>query len=166
VPAGHVAADDAAMRQIEKSVGTGFTALSAWDMQIYPHEQVLADVQNLQAAVADLQLTTPNTDDALTHLGNVALTGYGLMLSHPVYVADLARRRPDYYRADWGAQGHLIDYLDVMPEYGAISGGTWGPGTIASLQTMAASDVTDLNSRLAAMTAVLRAITPQVAALD
>ena len=166
IPTGNAAADNESMRPIEKSIGTGFTALDAWDSQVYPHEQVLADVQNLQAAVADLQQTTPDTDDALTSLSNVALTGYGLVLSHAVYAADLQRRAPDYFRADWGSQGHLIDYLDVMPEYNDIAAGTWGPGTITSLQAMAASDVTDLNARLSAMTTVLQTITPQIAALD
>lgn len=161
----HYAAVDATLRGIEKAVGRGFTALSAWDAQIYPHEQVLSDILSLDAAVADLQKVSPDRTDALNQLSNVALTGYGLMLSHSVYVADLARRDPHYARADWGAQGHVIKYLDVIPQYRAIAAGTWGPATISQLQAMAASDVVDLNKRLNAMSAVLESITPQFAAL-
>ena len=62
-------------------------------------------------------------------------------------------------------RGIPIDYLDVIPQYDAIQGGTWDAATVSSLQAMAASDVTDLNARLAAMTTVLHTITPQIAAL-
>jgi hypothetical protein len=165
IPATRDAAVDASMLQIEKAIGANLTALSAFDTTIYPHQQVLGDIQCLDAAIADLQETTPNTADALTQLSNVALTYYGLMLSHDVYVADLTRRLATYKRADWGAQGHPIDYLDVIPQYDAIQGGTWDAATVSSLQAMAASDVTDLNARLAAMTTVLHTITPEIAAL-
>ena len=171
IPLAHYDAVNASLRQIEKSVGRGFTALSAWDSQIYPHEQVLNDVQSLNGAIADLQATTPgandaHTSDALTQLGNVALTGYGMMLSHSVYVADLKRRSPTFLRADWGAQGHVINYLDVMPQFNAIAAGTWDASTVTALQAMRDGDVTDLNARLDAMSDVLETITPQLTALN
>ncbi len=165
VPAADDAAVDASMLQIEKAIGGNLTALSAFDTTIYPHQQVLWDVQYLDAAIADLQKITPDTADALSQLSNVAVTYYGLMLSHDVYTADLTRRLATFERADWGAQGHLIDYLDVIPQYDAIQGGTWDATTISGLQAMAASDVTDLNARLDAMTSVLQTITPEIAAL-
>ena len=165
IPAGHYATVDRRLRHIEKRINSSFTALTAWDFGCYPHQQVLNDVQSLEQAIAALQAKPADTATALDALSNVALTGYGLMLSHSVYLHDLTRRQPSYSRVDWGGQGHLIHYLDVTPQYNAIEAGTWGAGTVAQLQAMCHKDLCDLNSRLNAMSATLKAVTPQIKAL-
>ncbi len=170
IPAANVAAVNTGLRAVEKAIGTGFTALDAWDSQVYPHQQVLSDVQYLNAAITDLEASTPGAKDARTRnalkqLSNVALTGYGLWLSPDVYKAELARRTPTYYRADWGAQGHLIDYLNVIPEMTDISSGDWKHNTIVSLRNMAKSDTNDLEKRIDDMTTVLTSVTTQLNSL-
>lgn len=165
IPARHVPAVNAMLRQIEKQINDNLTALSAWDWQIYPHEQVLNDVLSLEWAIDALQQDPADTDTALEALSNVALTFYGLMLSHDVYLYDLARRDPNYDRVTWGAQGHLIHYLDVIPQFNAIASGTWDGQTIADLQAMLDLDLSDLNGRLNAMSDALEQVTPLVEAL-
>jgi hypothetical protein len=100
-------------------------------------------------------LKAGRTDKALKALGNVALTWYGLYFSHDVYTYDLERRLPTHPRVTWGAQGHLIDYLDVIPQYRAITKGTWDDSTVKSLKEMRNSDLDDLNLRLEAMAQTL-----------
>ena len=170
IPAANVAAVNTGLRAVEKAIGTGFTALDAYDSQVYPHQQVLSDIQYLQKAVADLEATTAgakdaHTKDALDQLSNVALTWYGLWLSPDVYAAELARRTPTYYRADWGAQGHLIDYLNVIPEMTDIASGDWKHSTIAHLDQLVTSDTHDLDTRITDMTTVLVDVTAQLSAL-
>ena len=165
IPASHYSAVDRRLRHIEKLLNSSFSALTAWDYGCYPHQQVLNDVQCLEQAIAALQAKPADTTTALNSLSNVALTSYGLMLSHSVYLHDLTRRLPGYYRVDWGGQGHLIHYLDVTPQYNAIQAGTWGAGTVAHLQAMCHKDLCDLNSRINAMSATLECVTPQIKAL-
>jgi hypothetical protein len=107
----------------------------------------------------------PDTSDAQTALSNVALTAVGLVLDHSQYVIELRHHDPSYSRVTWGGQGHLVHYLDLMPQYNAITAGTWNSTTIAQLTTMRNLDVSDLNTRLKAMDAALRILTPQVKAL-
>jgi aminopeptidase YwaD len=146
--------------KIEKLLNGNFTALNAWDYTCYPQQQVLWDVEYLNTAISALDQSQPKPATALTALSNVALTFYGLTFSHDVYLYDLTRRDPNYYRVTWGAQGHLIHYLDVVPQYRAIEAGTWGPDTVSQLKAMRALDISDLNSRLNAMSNVLEQATP------
>jgi hypothetical protein len=80
-------------------------------------------------------------------------------------VIELKHHDPSYSRVTWGGQGHLVHYLDVVPQYDAIAAGTWDATTIKQLTAMRDLDVRDLNSRLKAMDATLRAITPQIKTL-
>lgn len=99
------------------------------------------------------------TGRALSALSNVALTWYGLYFSHPVYLYDLTRRVPSYPRVTWGAQGHLINYLDVIPQYRAIEHDTWDASTVKDLKAMRNGDLADLDSRLKDMAGVLEEVT-------
>ena len=165
IPASHDGAVDVQLRGVEKRLNSSFASLNAWDYNCYPHEQVLNDVQCLEAAIAALQAQPADTATALDALSGVALTSYGLMLDQPVYLHDLMRRDPAYYRVDWGGEGHLVDYLNVVPQYDAIQAGTWTTGTVAQLHAMLTRDLRDLNARLDAMTATLQAVTPVVQTL-
>jgi hypothetical protein len=165
IAAAHYAAVNRSLLRIEKTIDKSFTALDVWDQTIYPHQQVLSDVQSLNTAIADLQKATPDASDAQTALANVALTAVGLVLDHSKYVIELKHHDPSYSRVTWGGQGHLVHYLDVVPQYDAIAAGTWDATTIKQLTAMRDLDVRDLNSRLKAMDATLRAITPQIKTL-
>lgn len=160
IPDTAVAEANTSLLEIERLINGNLTALSAWDWTAYPHEQVLADVQNLEKAISALQGGKP--DKALRPLSNVALTWYGLYFSHDVYTYDLERRLPSHPRVTWGAQGHLIDYLDVIPQYRAIQKGSWDTSTTKDLKRMRKSDLADLDSRLDAMAGVLEEVTALV----
>ena len=165
IPATHDAAVNRSLLAIEKKINRSFTALNVWDQTIYPHVQVLADIQNLDTAIADLQKGSPDTAGAETALSNVALTAVGLVLDHSKYLIELRHHDPSYSRVTWGGQGQLVHYLDVIPQYDAIAGGTWNATTVGQLTAMRDSDLTDLNARLVRMDAALRVITPMVTAL-
>ena len=162
IPANSVPSANATLLKVEKLINGNLTALSAWDWTIYPHEQVRDDLLYLNQAISALDQSQPKPAVALDALSNVALTSYGLLFSHDVYVHDLTRRDPDYYRVTWGAQGHLINYLDVVPQYRAIEAGTWDADTIAQLKAMRLLDVGDLNSRLVDMAEALDAAAVRV----
>ena len=71
IPAAHFAADNASLLKIEKHVSRALTGLSPFESTVYPHEQVLLDVQSLNEAIADLQAQPADADDALSALANV-----------------------------------------------------------------------------------------------
>ena len=144
---------------MEKLLNRNMTALSAFDSTVYPHEQVLSDVQSLNAAITALEQATPDTGATLANLSNVALTYNGLSFSHDVYAFDLTRRLPNYYRAVWGSEGHPIIYLDVIPECNAIAAGAWNQATVDSLMAKRNLDLRDLNCRLKAMANTLETAT-------
>ena len=148
---------NAKLLELEALLNGNLTALSAWDWTAYPHEQVLGDVWFLGKAISALQQDRP--DKALRALGNVALTWYGLYFSHEVYMYDLERRLPTHPRVTWGAQGHLINYLDVIPQYRAIERGTWDGNTVRELKKMRNLDLSDLDSRIDDMAGVLEQAT-------
>jgi len=157
IPEAAFAEANATLLEIERLINGNLTALSAWDWTVYPHEQVLGDVQNLDEAIAALQGQRPSR--ALSALGDVALTWYGLYFSHDVYTYDLERRLPSHPRVTWGAQGHLIDYLDVIPQYRAIEKGRWDASTVRDLKRMRNGDLADLDARLDAMAQALEEVT-------
>ena len=68
ISASDIPAVNAALMQIEKQISTSFTALDAWDTTIYPHEQVLWDVEYLRSAIGALTGTIPNGAAALAAL--------------------------------------------------------------------------------------------------
>lgn len=165
IPLAHYGAVNRALLRIEKTTDKSFTALSVWDQTIYPHQQVLSDIEYLDAAIADLQKSVPDTSAAQAALSNVALTAVGLVLDHSKYVIELKHHSTSYSRVTWGGQGHLVHYLDVMPQYNAITAGTWDATTVAQLGAMRDLDVRDLNARLRAMDTALKTITPQIRTL-
>jgi hypothetical protein len=164
IPDTAVAEANTSLLEIERLLNGNLTALSAWDWTAYPHEQVLGDVWYLDKAIAALRSEEP--DRALRALGNVALTWYGQYFSHQVYLYDLERRLPSHPRVTWGAQGHLIDYLDVMPQYRDIEKGRWDASTLKDLRGMRNGDLTDLDSRLDSMAQVLEEVTRVRASAD
>jgi hypothetical protein len=166
IPTAHYAAVNAALLKIQKKVSLSLTGLTPFQTTVYPHEQVLLDVQSLNQAIAALQASPADTATALSALSSIDWTSNGLMLSHNVYRHLLQRLNPMYSRVAWGAQAHPVwPLLDVMPQYNAIDSGTWNEGTIDQLQVMRNRDLGDLNHRLTAMSVALEKITPRIVAL-
>jgi hypothetical protein len=160
----HEAAVNAVLLRVEKLLNGNFTALTAWDTTCYPHEQVMWDLQYLESAIQELEAATSGdaVPGALDALGNVGVTWNGLYFSHDVYTFDLSRRLPTYYRANWGAQGQPIIYLDVIPQYRAIEDGSWTVTTVHELKAMRDRDIRDLNKRLDRMSCTLERATALV----
>jgi len=139
---------------IEKKIHKAFTALDSWDSTVYPHEQVLYDIQQLQAALAALE---PPVDEAaaLEALSSVGYTGAGLDFSHENYLMQLAMKQPGWWGGlFWGEQGHLSPLLDVRPTMADIESGDYDAAK-ATLESFTASEVEELNARLSAISDAL-----------
>ena len=154
----------ARLMAIEKLLSSNFTALSWWDDTIYPHEQVLWDLQGVNAAIGALDRSQPQARAALDALAGVGYSYYGLLASEPVYLHELNRHDPDYWAIAWGGQGHLPQPIDVMPEYRLVGSGDYD-AALEGLYAERGSQIGQLNERLAAIADVLAAATPQVNAL-
>lgn len=149
---------------IEKIIHDDFTALDCWDYTIYPHEQVLRDVQQLNASLEALGESTVDADAAAVPLWDVGQMYYGLMFSYDAFVDDQQRHDPGYHRIAWGGQGQLAPYLDLVAEYDQIYAGDYAAAA-ASLATVRDAEVDLLNERLSAMAATLEKVTPKIVSL-
>lgn len=139
---------------IEKKIHNSFTALDAWDSTVYPHEQVLYDIQQLQAALAALEAPV-DAAAALEALSSVGYTDAGLDFSHENYLLQVAMKQPGWWGGVyWGEQGHLSPLLDVRPTMADIEAGDYDTAR-ATLESFKASEVEELNARLCAMSETL-----------
>jgi len=164
LPASVWSQTSARLMAIEKLLSSNFTALSWWDDTIYPHEQVLWDLQGVNAAIGALDRSQPQVRAALDALAGVGYSSYGLLASEPVYLHELDRHDPGYWAIAWGGQGHLPQPIDVMPEYRLVGSGDYDAALIG-LRLERGRQVGQLNERLAAIADVLDAATPQVDSL-
>jgi hypothetical protein len=163
IPASQVRSVNKALMAIEVDVNSAFTALDCWDVTIYPHQQVLWDIQYLDAALAALQ--DPVDDDAaLSAMTSVGINFYGPPFSYENYLYALERHDPDYPALYWGAQGHLAPYLDVMPSYWNVKAGNYDVAS-AALSGQRADEVAELNARIDEMCDVIEDVIPQIQAL-
>ena len=154
---------NAVLLSLEKTINSNFTALSVWDKTIYPHQQVLWNIESLDQAIGALQ-PIPAPGAAYNALANVGTTWFGLNFSYDVYLESLSWHDPSFPYLFWGAQGRLAKYLDVMPQWGKVAAGDYA-GAAADLAAMRNGEISDLNTRLRAMTHVLRDVTPRLRTL-
>jgi Iap family predicted aminopeptidase len=139
---------------IEKRINKSFTGLDAWDSTVYPHAQVLYDLQQLGAALAALEDPVSEAA-ALDALSEVGYTAAGLDFSYENYQMQVAMKQPGWWGGlFWGAQGHLSPLPDVMPAMDKIASGRYGAAR-ASLGAIVTSEVDELNDRLDGMSATL-----------
>ena len=151
---------NAVLLSLEKTINSNFTALSVWDATIYPHQQVLWNIEALDQVIGALQ-PIPDPSAAFDALASVGTTWFGLNFSYDVYQESLSWHAPGFPYLFWGAQGHLATYLDVMPQWQMVAEGDYA-GAAADLAAMRNGEIGDLNARLRAMTHVLRDVTPRV----
>jgi Iap family predicted aminopeptidase len=154
IPAAAQAATSHVLLEVEKRLNRNFTALSWWDDTIYPHEQVLSDLQGVNSAVADLQHPNPQQGPALRALDGVGYTWYGTNFSPIVYYHELDRHDPGYWGISWAGEGHLPKPVDVMPEYWDIQQGDY-QAALGGLLAEQALQKAELDLRLATMADVL-----------
>jgi hypothetical protein len=105
------------------AVGRGLHGLDAIDAPRYPHEQTAADVELLEAALADLA-------NAAKPLARVGLNWLCLDLSHEAFRRERARRSRNAPRACWGGQGDADPGPDLWRELASLRGepGARSPG--------------------------------------
>ncbi len=166
IPASDIAAVNVALLGIEKEIGDGFTALTVLGDTVYPHEEVLADVQHLNTAISALDQPVPKPDVAAAALREIQGTFAVDTFDDEVTRSHLRRVTPGYYRLSWGEQAHLAPLLDVIDQYYAVQNGSWAElGVITQLKALRDAEVAELNARLAGMSAVLEDVTPDVLGL-
>jgi len=161
IPAWRVPRVNEKLLGIEKTINHNLTAITPFDPTIYPHQQVLKDTKGLEAAIAALELPTPDAAAALQALGGVYLTWYGINFSHSVYKMEIRHHDPDYYNINWGGQGQLPEPLDVMRQYHKIQSGDYA-GAIAGLQKKLGPQIDELNGRLCRIARTLEKVTPKI----
>lgn len=152
---------NAGLLAVEKEICANLTALDVWEGTIYPHQQVLLDVQSLSAALVEIAKVQPNPVRATKALGNVSQTWYGPYFSPEVYAWELARHQPDSPNLYFGGLGHVPRLWNVMPQYRQIEAGHFAEAK-AGLQPMHDAALADLNVRLKAMCEVLERVTPMI----
>lgn len=163
IPASDVRSVNKALMDIEVDLNTAFTALDCWDITIYPHQQVLWDIQYLDAALAALE-DPVDKDAALSAVTSVGINSYGPPFSYENFLTGLERHDPDYPGVYWGAMGHLAPYLDLMPAYWDIQDDHYGAAA-AYLEGQRGDEVAELDGRLERMCEVLEDVVPQIEAL-
>jgi hypothetical protein len=67
-----------------------------------------------------------------------------------VYLYDLTRHDPEYYRVTWGALGKQVDQFDMTPAWALIAAGDYAAAA-AKVQKMRDADVLSLRMRVKRM---------------
>jgi Iap family predicted aminopeptidase len=165
-PAAKVSAANQALLRIEKRINKAFTCLHPFDLTVYPHQNALADVQGLNAAIAALDQPTPDPTTAMYALWGVDLLWYGMSFGQQTFIENCMHHDPAYKYVFWGAQGKLLPPLDELWEAADAvqTGGPYGDA-IADMTAARNARLTALDSRLGGMTDVLDQVTPMIEAL-
>ncbi len=160
-PGADVTCYNDALREATRSSLTGFTALSAWDYTIYPHEQVQNDALFLGKAISSLR--HGEWRQAIWRLWSVAQVWYASLLSRETFQIEMSHHAPDYPKLAWGGQGKLAPYLDLWNVHAAIrdkgkAGDADFTAEIAELRAAREAELTEFASRLDSMREVMGAV--------
>ena len=162
-PKGKIAAVNAKLVALEKTVNENFTSRDAWDYTAYPHEQGATDSIYLTKAITAAK--TRNAARAQQMLSwYVGINWYASLFSPEVCKEDLVRHYPDYEHVTWGALGTPPLVVDCIDEYVMLGEGDFA-GAIAGLKADRASVRADLRDRVENMTSVLNGLTKDVKGL-
>src|SRR5919197_2206616 len=132
------------------AIGRGLYGVDAIDAPRYPHEQTAADIEHLEAALADLT-------NAAGHLSRVGLNWLCSDLSHEAFRIERGRRGSRARRACWGVQGDADPGPDLCRELAALRGERpSGPWLERSLRRHLARSRRELERRLDRMAAAAR----------
>jgi hypothetical protein len=179
IPSSRWATVNSGLFSIERHWYGNLTGIDALDStMIYPHQQTLADIQHLQAAITLLQRPTVNKSAVLAELSQVGLTATGMTFSPEAYTRLLQRHLPDYYLLAWGGGTVKQPWrADIMNQVRQVQNGDYA-GALAELNVVLASHINGatvpgyragttvtfdgLNQRLANITAALNTMRPMV----
>lgn len=166
IPAGRIAAVNAGLLAVEKTLNTALTGLSPAedDATVFPYQPVLKDLRGIDRALDAIGAARPDKAAALKALAGVYLTRLGTLFSHPVYRSYIARLDPSFENIHWGAQGHLPRPVDVVPEYRLIEAGQYARAA-AGLRPKQEALAADLNDRLLRMAEALEEAAAATSAL-
>jgi len=156
---------DLTLLQAAKTSLVGYTALDAWDVNIYPHQQTLWDIQYMDAALGALAADPVDPAAAAEAVTAVGANWLGTVFSPSVYLYDLTRHDPDYYRVTWGALGKQVDQFDMSPVLAKIAAGDYA-GAAATVQKMRDADVLSLRMRVNRMIAASASLSQDLTHLD
>lgn len=162
LPAEQQAALAADLMAIEKEYCNGTLALSIWEEQILPFQQVAYDAAMLAATIEACE--AGRKGPALESLVEVSNTWNAYFVDEEVAVADAARWAPDYPKLTWGAQSHLPPVLNVWPQYELIGKGKLDKAR-SQLEPVYESEVAELDKRLDELSDVLESLTAKAAAV-
>jgi hypothetical protein len=135
-----------------------------WEQTVYPREQVLLDVESLNAALAELDDVQPNPVSATAALESVSQNWYGPYFSPDVYAWELTRHQPDSPNLYFGELCKVARLWNVMPQYRMIEAGRFAEAR-AGLLPLRDAALADLDLRISAACAVLESVTPRIVAL-
>ena len=149
---------DAKGRRSFTTVGRGLFALDAHARARYPHEQTLADITSIDAAVAAL-----DSEDLITayrsllHVGSHFLFPY---LSEEAFIDHNHRSHPESLTRTWARASHLTSSPHLWREMAALCGDSdarpYGPWVRASLIRAGEEARQQLVRRLDSMTRSIR----------
>jgi aminopeptidase YwaD len=165
LPAGRHAELNRALMRIQKTLGSNLTTLGPEVTALYPHQQLLADTQNIEKALEALQSSPVDPEAARQALAAVFLTPVGLHFSEPVYRTEMSWADPDYERIGYGGEAHVVPPIDVLPELRQVEAGNIS-AAVAGLLEKKGAQIEELDTRLSRMSEVLEQVTPEIEALQ
>jgi Iap family predicted aminopeptidase len=165
LPAARHAELNRALMGIEKTLGSNLTTLSPEVTAVYPHQELLADTQNIQKALEALRSSPVDPNAARQALADVFLTPVGLHFSEPVYRTEMRWIDPDYERIGYGGEGHVVPPIDVLPELRQVEAGDID-AAVAGLLEKKGARIDELDTRLSQMSEVLERVAPEIEALQ
>lgn len=157
---------NARLMEAERIINSNLTALDQWEGTTYPHVQLLDDVAELNATIADLEADPVDPDQAQADLYDVGPFWYGDMFGQQVYERQLQRQRPTYYRINWAGLGHLERYPNIYTAYQQIGEGDYATAhdSLVVMRDRLLADlanaVADEGETFAAAAAVIEEVTP------
>jgi hypothetical protein len=155
---------DRRLMRIEKQINGNLTAMDAYDFTIYPHQQVLWNVEALNGAISALQQPSPDAAAAQQALLGVDRTSTGVNFSPSTSRYVLAMLSPSYPKLCFGELGHLPPTIDVLQEYQDIGAGRIA-SALARLVAKRDAQLPVLNARLTRMADVLERVTKEIKSL-
>lgn len=162
IGAAQIAATNAELVKIEKRLNTAFLSLDPNDEVLWAHQELVRDLEGINAALAALQEDTPHPHAAKEALEGVYLMWYGLTFSEVPWQTYLAWHAPD--AVGYGTTANVVEPIDAVPAYNLIDAVEY-KDAIDALTGLKTARVAELDARLDALSAALQEVTPQVQAL-
>ena len=144
---------------VEKQIDGNLTALDSWDATAYPHQQVLWNIEYLDAAIAALQ--SSDTAAALDAITGVDRNWIAVNFGRFSVDYNLGLYEPGFDRLCFAELAHLPPVIDLTRQYHQVVAGRVAR-PLAKLARIRAAQVPELNRRLVKLARVLETVTPAI----